>query len=104
MDLVLDIVVLIKLVHQLYIDEYKYDENINRTLLSKPKSEFESPNTDLIQFIYKQYPKPKGYKKPDTQEYGQISQILFPVLFHKIRSVGFQATPNLWKYWMKCKN
>ena len=61
------IVLLIELVHQLYIDEDENDENVDGTLLGKPKAQFKAADPDAIQSIYEENAEAIGDQKPYSE-------------------------------------
>ena len=96
---------LIEFVHQSYIHENQHHERVDGSLLSHPKTEFESAKFDLIELVDEQNTATKRYDKPDRQEDGQDADVRTPIClttllkviltFHVIISeMRLDAVPN----------
>ena len=59
-------VLLIQSVHQPHIDEYQDNEDVDRTLLGKPKSEFEATYSDGVELVNEQNAAAIRYYKPNA--------------------------------------
>jgi hypothetical protein len=78
--LLVDIVLFIQFIHPVYVDENEYNKDVDSTLLGKPKPEFGTPYTDVIEGVDHKNAEHIGDQKPDRKKYRQIAEIVTPIL------------------------
>jgi hypothetical protein len=61
--------------------------------LRKPETEFESADSYFVQQVNQNDAETVGHNEPDTQEDGEILQILFPILSFEV-FLGHDNSPK----------
>ena len=61
----MNVVLAIKSFHDSRVDEDQDDEDVDRSLLSPPESEFEAEKRNLVEFIDEEDAKTEGDQEPD---------------------------------------
>jgi hypothetical protein len=84
----------VQAVHQIHVYKDEDDENINRALLGKPKANFKSPHSKLVQGGYKQNTKHIRNHKPDEEQNGEVLEVFLPVLLHFLFLFHHQLIEN----------
>ena len=69
----------IDFVHFPDIEEDETDEDVDRALLGKPKSELESTDSVLVQLIHEKDAATKGNDEPDDEETAHQFQVGAPI-------------------------
>lgn len=86
---------LVQLVHQAHVDKDQDDKDIDRALLGKPETQFETAQPDMVQRIGKQNAAPIRNHKPDGEQDQQVSKVTLPVgvsFFHWVlKCLGVQG-------------
>ena len=79
--LVVVTVFFIQFIHQSHVNEYQNHEDVDRSLLGKPKPKLESTHSDAVKLVNQEDSENIGNEKPYTHENPEVPEILFPVCF-----------------------
>lgn len=74
-----DLKLFIQFVHPPDVDKNECNKQVDGALLCKPEPELEAGNPEPIQIFSENNSETKGNNQPDTEQYDQIPQVLFPI-------------------------